>query len=120
MATRYVDSAAAGANNGTSKTDAFTTFAAAIAPLCQRATLSSLILHTSSPRTASGATVTLAIPGTAAARSKLVSSELLERCSDAGCRTLHDDGSYPAHHQRSLPRLRYEPVCRQRGGHGCA
>jgi hypothetical protein len=33
MTTRYVDSAAAGANNGTSKTDAYTTFAAAIAAM---------------------------------------------------------------------------------------
>lgn len=72
MTTRYVDSAAAGANNGTGKTDAYTTFAAAIAAMAAGDTILVNSTHVE-PTNSSGATVTLTIPGTISARSKIVS-----------------------------------------------
>jgi hypothetical protein len=72
MTTRYVDSAAAGANNGTSKVDAYTTFAACKAAMAAGDLI--LVSHTHvEPADASGATVTLAIPGTIASPSRIVS-----------------------------------------------
>jgi hypothetical protein len=72
MTTRYVDSAAAGANNGTSKTDAYTTFAAARAAMSAGDTILVNSTHVE-PTDSTGSAVTLNIPGTVAARSKIVS-----------------------------------------------
>jgi hypothetical protein len=119
MATRYVDSAAAGANNGTSKTDAFTTFAAAIAAMSAGDTILVNSTHVE-PTNSSGSTVTLAIPGTAAARSKLVSVNFSNDVPTQGAALYTTTGATPLTINGVFRAYGYEPVCRQRGGYGCA
>src|SRR5665213_97988 len=71
MAIVYINSAASGSNNGTSKTNAFTSLAAAIAGGLAAGDVV-YVAHTSDDLTA-GATVTWNLPGTSALPNKLIS-----------------------------------------------